>query len=79
MQDHARIDEWETEMQVRAMRKGSIYLYTDGLDEAELQLTGVESVDSVEDAVRRSVENSSDPSIAVVPEGPYVVPFCDRE
>lgn len=79
MQDHARIDEWETEMQVRAMRKGSIYLYTDGLDEAELQLTGVESADSVEDAVRRSVENSSDPSIAVVPEGPYVVPFCDHE
>ena len=31
-------------------------------------------VDSIEDAVTRSVESSGDPAVAVIPEGPYVVP-----
>ena len=70
----ADIDEWQTEMQLKPMRLGSIQLYTDGLDEPERGLTGVETVASVEAAIEASVARTGEPRIAVIPEGPYVVP-----
>jgi len=70
----ADIDEWQTEMQLKPMRLGSIKLFSDGLSEADRALTGVETVASIEDAVHESVARSGDRRIAVIPEGPYVVP-----
>ncbi len=76
--DYADIDEWQTQMQLKPMRTGSIHLYTTGLSDADKRITGVNVVDSLNDAVRRSVEASitdnGDSSVAVIPEGPYVVP-----
>ena len=40
----ADIDEWQTEMQLKPMRIGSIQLYSDGLPEPERRLTGVEMI-----------------------------------
>ena len=31
--DHAEIDEWQTEMEVKSLRKGNIYLYSEGLSD----------------------------------------------
>jgi nickel-dependent lactate racemase len=70
----ADVDEWQTEMQLKPMRVGSIQLYSDGLPEPERRLTGVEMIGSVGDAVAASVARSGDPRVAVIPEGPYVVP-----
>jgi lactate racemase len=70
----ADIDEWQTEMQLKPMRIGSIQLYSDGLSEPERELTGVEMIGSVAAAVEASVARSGDPRVAVIPEGPYVVP-----
>ena len=70
----ADIDEWQTEMQLKPMRIGSIQLYSDGLPEAERPLTGVEMIRSVAAAVEASVARSGDRRVAVIPEGPYVVP-----
>jgi nickel-dependent lactate racemase len=70
----ADIDEWQTEMQLKAMRRGTIQLYSEGLPEADHGLTGVEMIRSVGAAVRRSVARSGDRRVAVIPEGPYVVP-----
>jgi lactate racemase len=70
----AEIDEWQTEMQMKPMRLGQIQLYTTGLDPEEQRITGVELIDSIEDAVRQSIEAHQDPAVAVIPEGPYVVP-----
>ncbi len=72
---HAAIDEWQTEYQVKVMRVGSVQLYTEALSPAERALTGVEVVSSVEDALRRSIARHGNRKIAVVPEGPYVVPI----
>ena len=36
-----------------------------------------ERIESVEAAVRDSVNRSGDPAVAVIPEGPYVVPYHD--
>jgi nickel-dependent lactate racemase len=73
--EHAAIDEWQTEMQIRTLRVGSIQLYTEALTPEERALTGVEVVENLLDAISASVERSGDRSVAVIPEGPYVVPF----
>jgi nickel-dependent lactate racemase len=75
----ADVDEWQTEMQLKPMRVANIHLFTEGLDEADRRLTGVNVVDSVADAVVRSIRRSGDPAVAVIPEGPYVVPFHSSE
>ncbi|MBL8697580.1 MAG: nickel-dependent lactate racemase [Alphaproteobacteria bacterium] len=70
----AEIDEWQTEMQLKPMRKGHIQLYTTGLSAEDRRITGVETIDSVEAAIRASIARTGDRGVAVIPEGPYVVP-----
>jgi nickel-dependent lactate racemase len=72
--NHARIDEWQTQMLVKALRRGSVRLYTTGLRPSDLADIFVEPVASVEGAVSESVNTHQDPCVAVVPEGPYMVP-----
>ncbi len=74
----ADIDEWQTEMQLKPMRVGRIQLYTTGLDAEERRLTGVDVVRSLDQAIAESVARHGDPAIAVIPEGPYVVPVYQR-
>jgi nickel-dependent lactate racemase len=71
----ADIDEWTTEMQLKPMRRGRVQFFTTGLSPEERRLTGVEMIDSMEEAIAASVERTGDPEVAVIPEGPYVVPF----
>lgn len=73
---HADIDEWQTQMQLKPMAVGKLQLYSTGLSSAQHALTGVESIESIRSAVLESIAASGDPAVAVVPEGPYVVPFC---
>ncbi|MBV9272512.1 MAG: hypothetical protein JO333_01345, partial [Verrucomicrobia bacterium] len=70
----AEIDEWQTEMQMKPMRLGRIQLYTTGLDPEEQRITGVELIDSIDEAVRQSIEAHQDLALAIIPEGPYVIP-----
>jgi nickel-dependent lactate racemase len=74
---HADIDEWQTQMQLKPMRAGRVRLYTDGLDEIEAGLTGVDRVRDLGAAVAESMARQGDPHVAFVPEGPYVVPVYD--
>ena len=71
---HAAIDEWQTEMQLRPMRAGTVHLFTEGLKPEERALTGVNLTDSLAGAVAESTARHSDPRVAVIPEGPYLVP-----
>ena len=71
----AEVDEWQTEMQLKPMRLGRVQLYTTGLDAAERRDTAVELIDSVDDALAASIARHGDPAVAVIPEGPYVVPL----
>ncbi|MCC6868987.1 MAG: nickel-dependent lactate racemase [Burkholderiales bacterium] len=70
----ADVDEWQTEMQLKPMRAGHVQLFTTGLDAEERALTGVEAIDSVETAIADALTAAGDPDVAVIPEGPYVVP-----
>ena len=70
----AEIDEWQTEMQLKPMRRGTVELYSTGLSGDDRALTGVGMIDDVCDAIRRSIARAGDAGVAVIPEGPYVVP-----
>ena len=72
---YAAIDEWQTEMQVKAMKRANIFLYTEGLTKEQQTLTGVTVIDSPSAAVTESVKAHSDSRVAVIPEGPYVIPL----
>jgi nickel-dependent lactate racemase len=70
----ADVDEWQTEMQLKSMRVGQVKLYTTGLDADERSLTCVDDIASVDVALADALATSADGSLAVIPEGPYVVP-----
>jgi hypothetical protein len=61
-------------MQLKPMRVGTVHLYSPSLTAGDRLLTGVRMIDSVELAVLESVRESGDRCVAVIPEGPYVVP-----
>ena len=75
---HADVDEWQTQMQLRPMRVGRVLLYSDGLEEADIALTGVERVRDLPAAIADSMARHADPRVAFVPEGPYVVPVPEE-
>jgi nickel-dependent lactate racemase len=75
---HADIDEWQTQMQLRPMQVGRVRLYTDGLEEHDVALTGVDRVTDLAAAVADSMSRHADPRVAFVPEGPYVVPVPEE-
>jgi hypothetical protein len=78
---NAAVDEWQTEMQLKPMRIGTIHLYTQGLGKQDLALTGIETftdLDLFHQAIRQSVDRSPDSAVAVIPEGPYVVPLLQK-
>ena len=70
----ALIDEWQTEMLLKPLRHGSIELFTTNLTEEQLAQTYVEHVTSLEQAITASVLRQGSDDIAVIPEGPYVIP-----
>jgi nickel-dependent lactate racemase len=70
----AEVDEWQTEMQLKPMRLGKVELYTTGLAGDDRTLTGVTMIDDIKAAIDRSIAASGDPTVAIIPEGPYVVP-----
>src|ERR1700693_3822460 len=75
LKSHADVDEWQTQMQLKPMAVGTLQLYSTGLSPAQRAFTGVASIESVPTAVLESIAASGDTAVAVIPEGPYVVPF----
>jgi nickel-dependent lactate racemase len=73
---HADIDEWQTQMQLKPQSVGHVHLYSTGLSTSDHSLTGVRRVDNLEQAIHTSLQRQSQPALAVIPEGPYIVPFC---
>ena len=71
----ADIDEWSTEWQLKPRRMATVLLHAPGLSAEEQALTGVTMVDEMDRAVADAIAASGDPRVAVIPEGPYVVPL----
>jgi nickel-dependent lactate racemase len=71
----AEVDEWQTEMQLKSLRIGRVELYSSGLDADDKAVTGVETVADLDAAIAASIARSGDGAVAVIPEGPYVIPY----
>ena len=76
-QPRAEIDEWQTEMLIKALRRGAISLYSNGLKPEEQSLTGVTCIPDLLDAVQHHVTATGNHRVAVIPEGPYLIPLAD--
>ena len=70
----ADIDGWQTHMLLRTLAVGNVSLYSEGLRGKDRDLTGVNMVESIEDAIAASMAKSGDKRVAIIPEGPYVIP-----
>ncbi len=73
------IDQWQTEKLAQALQKATIFLYSTNLGKKDWALTGVEKTENPEEAVVASMERSGDRNVAVIPEGPYIIPFYRPE
>lgn len=69
----ANIDEWQTVKLADALKKGTIHLFASGLNEAERRSTGTICHDTWDEALSAVLKNATE--IAVIPEGPYVIPM----
>ena len=47
------------------------------LSDEERSLTGVEAIANLDETIARSIALAEDRCVAVIPEGPYVVPYYD--
>ena len=71
------MDAWQTEMLLKALRQGEVHLYSAGLPEADWADTGVRRVTNLEQELAAAMAASGDSALAVIPEGPYVIPVVN--
>lgn len=69
----AAIDAWQTQKLLETLKKGNVFLYTRGLKKEEINLTGVNIIDDLQKPLWASAGRHK--KLAVIPEGPYVLPF----
>ena len=67
-------DQWEVEELIKVLKKTKILLYTTGVSTLEIKRAGIEPLENVEQGIRTGLKVlGKNASIAVVPEGPYVI------
>lgn len=71
--EKALIDEWETEMLLKPLRIGDVQLHS-ALGPSDIEHVFVKTVPSLEGAVAECAARHGDKAVAVIPEGPYVIP-----
>ncbi len=73
--DYFVMDQWQLEELAKVRRKAKVKFVTDGLPAETIDRLFVESADTVESAVESSLaEYGPDARVAVIPQGPYVLP-----
>lgn len=72
--DFADIDEWQSEKLVHSLRHCNLTLFAPGLPKNDQGLTGVTHTDDLDGAINASVLRHGDPAVAVIADGPYIVP-----
>tara|TARA_Y100001970_G_scaffold275522_1_gene376846 strand:- start:1382 stop:2665 length:1284 start_codon:yes stop_codon:yes gene_type:complete len=72
--DFAAIDEWQTEMEIKSLMKGNIYLFSEGLSDEDKIYTGVNIINDITKTIDESIKRHSNNKVAIIPEGPYLIP-----
>jgi nickel-dependent lactate racemase len=75
-----RMDQWQLEELGKVFRRARVRLVTDGLTPDQVRRCYVEPASSVEEAVAEALsEYGPEARIAVIPNGPYVLPYLAPE
>jgi len=72
------LDQWEVEMLVKALKKGKVSLFSEGLCEEDFPLTQARRISSVEEGISLALNDWPEARIAVIPEGPYFIPMAGQ-
>lgn len=72
--ENAEIDEWQSEKLLEILRKGKIMLYSTELSDEDKKLTAIEIINNLQEEIEAQLKASGDYSLAIIPEGPYVIP-----
>jgi nickel-dependent lactate racemase len=74
--DNFVIDQWEVEMLVKALKRNKVYVFSAGISQEDWPLTYAQRVEFAEEGVSLAITNARKPHrIAVIPEGPYIIPM----
>jgi nickel-dependent lactate racemase len=68
-------DQWEAQTQAQIQLKARVHVYADGLSDEELRQALVIPCCSIEDTVAQIRQEKPEVTIAVLPDGPQVVPY----
>lgn len=67
------VDQWEVEELVKVLKKAEIYVYSEGLKEDDWQITFAKRITDLQGQINSFLND--DIEVAVIPEGPYTIPF----
>ena len=70
----AKIDSWQTQMLTDALKKCNVFLFSKSLPLSDKKFTGVKIIKNIEPFINESIKSKGG-NFAVIPEGPYVVPY----
>ncbi|MCK4591569.1 MAG: hypothetical protein KAT86_07425, partial [Candidatus Latescibacteria bacterium] len=71
-------DQWEVEKLCHVLKKAGVFLYTEGIPPGEIRELMVEPSSSVEEAAEQALTQAGqEAKIAIIPEGPYVLPVIE--
>jgi lactate racemase len=78
--ENFRVDQWEVEELVKALRVAKIKVFSEGVEAEDLRKSHVEPLKSVEQGIEESLkEYGDDATIIAVPSGPYVIPWSKEK
>ncbi len=70
------IDQWQIEELARVLRKARVLLYSESLEENLARKIFVEPISSVEEGIEKALaRHGKKARIAVIPKGPYSIPY----
>jgi nickel-dependent lactate racemase len=78
---HWTIDQWEVEMLAKVLRRvSSVFLYSPGISREDLSVTLAQGIASLEEGLHEArARLGENATVAVMPEGPYLIPFVKCE
>ena len=65
--DFAAIDEWQTEMEIKSLKKGNIFLFSEGLSEEDKLYTGVNITNDLSKTIDESIKRHNNNNLAIIP------------
>ncbi|MCL5019030.1 MAG: nickel-dependent lactate racemase [Patescibacteria group bacterium] len=74
------INQWQYEELGKVLRKTDVYLYSEGIPEADRTRLPVTMVRTVEEGIAKAItKHGTDASIVVIPKGPYILADCESK